>query len=409
MKYNFDEKIDRSGTNAMKLEGYKGYIFHADDSMVLPFADEEFIHLWVADMEFGVAPEILDAIRDRLDRQILGYTGNTDTRLYDALSAWCKERYDFEFKREELVISNGVVPAIIRLIRYIVKEDEKVLFNTPAYGQFANACFKNGREYVTSDLIKDEDGNYYIDFEDMDKKMAQADVPLFILCNPHNPTGRAWSKEELEKIAELIEKHDMWVISDEIHCDLRRADAPKHIPLGKIMPDYNKLITCMAASKSFNIAGLSESSIIIRDEKVKKQWLFDSDGLVNPLSHEGTIAAYTKGGDWLKECNDYLDGNFSYLYRYLRKELPKIIMTPAQTTYLAWVDFTNYFEENEDVELFFAEKSGVLIEADKAFVDNANRMVRINLACPRDYLKEGLERMVDAIKNKHDEPFLKAL
>ena len=406
MKYDFDNKVDRSGTNAAKLIGYKSYIFHADDTMELPFKDDEFIHLWVADMEFACAPEILDAIRARLDRQILGYTVNSDSRLYDALNTWCKERYDFEFKREELVLSAGVVPAIVRLISYIVKDNEKVLFNTPAYGQFANACRINQKEYITSDLIKDKDGKYTIDFEDMDKKMAQADVPLFILCNPHNPTGRSWSEEELEKITELIKKHDMWVISDEIHCDLRRADAPKHIPLGKVMPDYDKLITCMAASKSFNIAGLSESSIIIRNEKLRKQWLFYSDGLVNPLSHEGTIAAYTKGSDWLKECNEYLDGNFELVNTYLKEELPEIIITPSETTYLAWVDFSNYFEENEKVELFFATKAGVLIEADKAFVDNANRMVRINIACPRDYLKEGLERMVDSIKNKHDEPFL---
>ena len=406
MKYDFDNKVDRSGTNAAKLIGYKSYIFHADDTMELPFKDDEFIHLWVADMEFACAPEILDAIRARLDRQILGYTVNSDSRLYDALNTWCKERYDFEFKREELVLSAGVVPAIVRLISYIVKDNEKVLFNTPAYGQFANACRINQKEYITSDLIKDKDGKYTIDFEDMDKKMAQADVPLFILCNPHNPTGRSWSEEELEKITELIKKHDMWVISDEIHCDLRRADASKHIPLGKVMPDYDKLITCMAASKSFNIAGLSESSIIIRNEKLRKQWLIYSDGLVNPLSHEGTIAAYTKGADWLKECNEYLDGNFELVNTYLKEELPEIIITPSETTYLAWVDFSNYFEENEKVELFFATKSGVLIEADKAFVDNANRMVRINIACPRDYLKEGLERMVDSIKNKHDEPFL---
>lgn len=406
MKYDFDKKVDRTGTNAAKLIGYKSYIFHADDTMELPFKDDEFIHLWVADMEFACAPEILDAIRARLDRQILGYTVNSDSRLYDALNTWCKERYDFEFKREELVLSAGVVPAIVRLISYIVKDNEKVLFNTPAYGQFANACRINQKEYITSDLIKDEDGKYTIDFEDMDKKMAQADVPLFILCNPHNPTGRSWSEEELEKMAELIKKHDMWVISDEIHCDLRRADAPKHISLGKVMPDYDKLITCMAASKSFNIAGLSESSIIIRNEKLRKQWLIYSDGLVNPLSHEGTIAAYTKGADWLKECNEYLDGNFELVNTYLKEELPEIIITPSETTYLAWVDFSNYFEENEKVELFFATKSGVLIEADKAFVDNANRMVRINIACPRDYLKEGLERMVDSIKNKHDEPFL---
>ncbi len=374
--------------------------------MQLPFTDDEFIHLWVADMEFACAPEILDAIRDRLDRQILGYTVNSDSRLYEALNKWCLDRYDWSFKQEELVISDGVVPAIMRIISYLIKPNEKIVFNTPAYGQFAVACDLNDRQYITSGLIKDKDGKYSIDFDDLDKKMGQADVPLFILCNPHNPTGRSWNQEELEKIAGLIKKHDMWVILDEIHCDLRRADAPKHIPLGKVMPDYDKLITCMAASKSFNLAGLSESSIIIRNEELRKTWRKYYGSTVNPLSHEGTIAAYTKGSDWLKECNEYLDENFELVNSYLKEELPEIIITPSEPTYLAWVDFSNYFKENENIELFFATKAGVLVEADKAFVDNANRMVRLNIACPRNYLKEGLERLVDSINNKHVEPFL---
>lgn len=188
MKYNFDQKVDRKGTGAFKLEGYKAYIFHADDSMVLPFSDEEFIHLWVADMEFECAPEILDAIRERLDRKILGYTGNLDSKLYDALSAWCKERYDFEFDQEDLVLSDGVVPAIVRIISYLVKEDEKIVFNTPAYGQFAAACKLNNREYITSDLLKDSEGRYTMNFEEMEELFAREDTKLFILCNPHNPS-----------------------------------------------------------------------------------------------------------------------------------------------------------------------------------------------------------------------------
>ncbi|WP_297280834.1 MalY/PatB family protein [uncultured Anaerococcus sp.] len=401
MKYNFDQVIDRSGTNAMKLEGYKQYIFHADDSLVLPYKDEDFIHLWVADMEFGVAPEILDAIRARLDKQILGYTQNSDSRLYDALSSWCKKMYDFDFNKDDLMISNGVVPAIKRIISYTLNDGEKVLFTTPSYGQFAAACVKNNKEYVKSDLIKDEDGYYNLDFEDLEEKMKRDDVKLFILCNPHNPTGRAWSKEELTRIADLIRKYDLWVISDEIHCDLRRENTAKHIPLAKIMDDYDKIITCMSASKSFNIAGLAQSSILIRNEELKEKWLFDSGNSVNPLSHEATIAAYTKADQWLLECNKYLDENFKFLNNFLEDNLADAIVTQSETTYLAWVDFSKYFEKDENLELFFAKEAGVLIEADKAFVDNANRMVRLNIACPRFYLEEGLNRMADAIDKKN--------
>ena len=401
MKYNFDQVIDRSGTNAMKLEGYKQYIFHADDSLVLPYKDEDFIHLWVADMEFGVAPEILDAIRARLDKQILGYTQNSDSRLYDALSSWCKKMYDFDFNKDDLMISNGVVPAIKRIISYTLNDGEKVLFTTPSYGQFAAACVKNNKEYVKSDLIKDEDGYYNLDFEDLEEKMKRDDVKLFILCNPHNPTGRAWSKEELTRIADLIRKYDLWVISDEIHCDLRRENTAKHIPLAKIMDDYDKIITCMSASKSFNIAGLAQSSILIRNEELKEKWLFDSGNSVNPLSHEATIAAYTKADQWLLECNKYLDENFKFLNNFLEDNLADAIVTQSETTYLARVDFSKYFEKDENLELFFAKEAGVLIEADKAFVDNANRMVRLNIACPRFYLEEGLNRMADAIDKKN--------
>ena len=406
MTVNFDEIIDRRGTNAVKLEGYRGYIFHGVDDLDLPYTDEEFIHLWVADMEFAVADEILDAIRERLDRKILGYTADFDDRLYKALNSWCKRRYDFSFDKREMILSDGVVPAINKLISFIVKDGQKVLFLSPSYGQFQVACSDNQREYLTSSLIKDKNGQYFIDFDDLDKKMGQEDVSLFILCNPHNPTGRAFRADELEKIGRLLKKHDLWVISDEIHCDLRRKDAPGHIPLGKIMPTYNKLITCMGPSKSFNIAGLQESAIIIRNEDIRRDFYRTNRGKINPLSHEATIAAYTKAEGWLKEVNTYIDDNFALVNEYLKKELPDLIITPSETTYLAWIDFSKYFEENEDLELFFAKKAGVLIEADQAFVADANRMARLNLACPRSYLKEGLGKMVKAIKSDHEIAFL---
>lgn len=403
--YNFDKKIDRTNTNAMKLEGYKSYIFGADDSLELPFKDDEFIHMWVADMEFAVAPEIRRAIKDRLDKEILGYTANYDYRLYKALKKWCKDNYDWDIKEEELVTSDGVIPALERIISYIVPKGDKILFQTPGYGQFSLCAQRTDRDYITSNLIHNANGTYDIDFDDLDEKMGRIDVKLFILCSPHNPTGRVWTNEELEKLAELIKKHDIWVISDEIHCDLRRADAPRHVPFAKILTDYDKLATCMAASKTFNLAGLQQSAIFIKDKKLKEEWKFRYMGLLNPLSYEGTLAAYNEGGKWLSEMSAYLDENFKFMEEYINKNLEKAIVTKSQTTYLGWVDFSKYFEEDEDVELFFAKVAGVLIEADKSFVDHANRMVRLNLACPKDYLKQGLERMADALNNKHDEKF----
>lgn len=404
--YNFDKKVDRSNTNAMKLEGYKQYIFGADESMQLPFESDEFIHMWVADMEFEVAPEILDAIKDRVDRKILGYTANYDNALYDAVTGWCRDRYDWTFARDEMVISDGVIPALETLFSYIVGEDEKLLFQTPAYGQFALAADRVGKEYDTTSLIKNADGTYDMDFEALDQELAREDISLFVFCSPHNPTGRAWTEDELEKLAKIIKKHDVWVISDEIHCDLRRKDAPRHIPLAKVMGDYDKIITCMAASKTFNIAGLKQSCIVIKNDDLRARWENEDMGLLNPLSHEATIAAYTKGGAWLDALTDYLDDNFRLMHEYIVDHLPEAIITPSETTYLGWVDLSAYFEEDEDVELFFATVAGVLIEADKTFVDDANGIIRLNLACPRAYLKEGLERIADAILNKHDEKFM---
>lgn len=396
MKYDFDQRIDRRNTNAKKFDGYKACMFK-DASIKLPYEDDELIHFWIADMEFAVAPEITEAIKKRLDQKIYGYTINSDRRLYDALNSWCMNRYEWTFDEDELVISPGIVPAIRTLIGYICADDEKVLFNTPAYVQFASAAKLNNIDIVTSPFIKNGNGTYDIDFIDLEKKMAKADTPVFILCNPHNPTGKAYTEDELEKFAELIKKYDMWVISDEIHCDLRREGTPSHIPLGKVMPDYDKLITCMSTSKSFNIAGLAESSIIIRNEKLRNTWNTSGHENINPLSHEATIAAYTKGEEWLKCCNTYLDENFKYLVDFVADNLPKAKVCPSQTTYLGWIDMSEYFNEDDDIELFFAHEAGVLIEADKAFVDNANRMVRINLACPRSYLKEGLAKMAKAL------------
>lgn len=335
MDYNFDQIIDRSNTNAKKLEAYKEGVFH-DLQIKLPFKDEELIQFWIADMEFAVAPEIREALEDRIAKKIFGYTVNNDTRLYDALSKWCKERYDFTFQKDELVLSNGVVDALIKLVGYILKDDEKVLITSPSYSQFANAAKLNGKEFITSPLLKDDKGNYFLDFDDLDKKMARDDVSLFIFCNPHNPTGRAWTSDELTKLKDLIEKHDIFVISDEIHCDLRRKETIAHIPLGKVMPTYDKLITCMSASKSFNIAGLAESCILIRNKNLLKKWNFYNNNKVNPLSHEAIIAAYSKGGFWLKALNSYLDKNFEFLYEFFDKNISKAIVTKAETTYLAW-------------------------------------------------------------------------
>lgn len=401
--YNFDEIIDRRHTNAMNTDGFRDYIFHADESMVFPYKDEEFIRMWVADMEFATPDVVIDGIRERLDKRIFGYTRVFENSYYEAFAAWCRRRYGWEFSKRELVMSNGVIPALFELVEYICAPDERVLFLTPSYAYFKYAADHSRREYVCSDLIN-TDGYYTIDWDDFERKCADEKTTLFIHCNPHNPSGRIWSAGELERLAEILERHSMWVISDEIHCDLLRRGRT-HTPLGKIMPDYGRLVTCMAPSKTFNMAGLMLSNILIRDEGLRKVWLERHYNFDNPLSIAGAQAAYEKGEPWLCELQEYLDGNFALVGEYLAEHLPRARYRVSEATYLAWVDLGEYFAPDEDLPMFFAYRAGVLLEGGNMFVQNSDCFIRLNLACPRATLTEGLRRICEAVNTKHTEPY----
>ncbi|MEE0516351.1 MAG: MalY/PatB family protein [Anaerovoracaceae bacterium] len=399
MKYNFDEIIDRRHTNALNTDGFRGYIFHAGPEKVFPYKDEEFIRMWVADMEFATAPEICEAMKSRIDKRIFGYSGVYDSEYYDIFSKWCKDMYDWEFPKEQLKFSAGIIPALYQFVEDFCLPDKKVLTLAPAYGYFLHAAEYNGVELVTSDL-KNDNGYFAIDFDDLEKKAADPEVTMMLWCNPHNPTGRVWTPEELERVAEIAEKNSIWVISDEIHCDLLRT-GNHHIPMAKIMPGYKKLITCMSASKTFNMAGLMHSNIIIRDEKYREYFSARDKliGSINPVSLEAHKAAYQKGGEWLAQLKEYLDGNFEFMKAYLNENVPDVGCYIPQATYLAWVDMNRALPDVEDLCDFFANESGVLLEGgDQLFVGNAKGFVRLNLAMPRSILEEGLKRMSEAIK-----------
>ena len=400
--YNFDEIIDRQNTNALKTDGFRGYIFHAGPEKVFPYKDDEFIHMWVADMEFAVAPEIVDAMRQRLDRRIFGYTGVFTHDYYNSFSKWCKDHYDWSFPEEELCFRPGIIPALYQFAETLCTKDEKVLMNTPAYGYFLHAAEYAGVGALLSPLKKNPDGTFEMDFEDFEKKCADPACKLVFWCNPQNPTGRMWTEEELRRVAEIVEKYNLWIISDEIHCDLIRC-GKKHIPMAKVMPDYKKLITCMAPSKTFNIAGLAFSNIIIRDLALRERFqerdkLF---GMVNPLSLTAAKAAYDKGGAWHEELKQYLDGNFKFMKEFMDEYMPEAVTYIPEATYLAWVDMSKCLPDVEDLPGFFANNAGVLLEGGNSlFVGNATGYIRLNLAMPRSVIKTGLERMRDAI-NAH--------
>ncbi|MBB6024185.1 cystathionine beta-lyase [Paenibacillus sp. JGP012] len=390
-RYNFDEIIDRTGTNAMNTDGFRQYIFNATSEMTFPFKDEEMIRMWIADMDFATPPEILDAVKQRLDRRIMGYSQIFDPAYYEAVASWMKRYYDWSFPKEHLETSNGIIPALYELVEYICQPDEKVLILTPSYGFFKSAADHNRLELVCSDMIN-ERGQYTIDFKDFEAKARDEKVRVCIFCNPHNPSGRIWSKEELERVGEICLSNDVWIISDEIHCDLLRT-GKTHTPLAKLFPATDRIITCMSPSKTFNMAGLMFSNVIIPNKGLRDIWQARHYGFKNPLSIAATQAAYEHGDAWLRQLKLYLDDNFAYVDEYVKQHLPLAVFHIPDATYLAWIDITPYAPKDVSLPLFFAEQAGVLLEDGGMFVANGEGYIRLNLACPRSILKEGLSRI----------------
>jgi cystathionine beta-lyase len=398
MKYDFDEIIDRTGTNAMNTDGFRQYIFNATEDMKFPFKDEEFIRMWIADMEFATPPEIREAVKERLDRKIMGYSQVFDPAYYEAVSSWMNRYYDWSFPKEHLETSHGIIPALYELVEYICKPNEKVLIVTPSYGFFKSAAEHNHIELVCSDLIN-EQGHYAIDFADFEAKASDELVTLCIFCNPHNPSGRVWTTEELQRVGEICLKHNVWVISDEIHCDLLRTGR-KHTPLAKLFPDTDRIVTCMSPSKTFNMAGLMFSNVIIANEGLRTIWQTRHYGFKNPLSIAATQAAYEHGDEWLKQLKTYLDDNFAFVDQYVKRDLPQAVFHIPEATYLAWIDISAYVPKDVNLPLFFAEQAGVLLEDGHMFVANGGGCIRLNLACPRSVLEEGLRRISTVLVNK---------
>ena len=401
MRYDFDEIINRRNTNSENVEGFRSYMFSDEPDIELPVPDDELIRMWVADMEFAVAPEICESLQERIGKRIFGYTSVFDSRYYDAFSGWCRKRYGWDFPKEELVFSPGVIPALYELVELLTEPDEKVLFMAPSYGFFKHACRYSGRQFVCSDLINDG-GRFRVDLEDFAAKAADPAVKLVIWCNPHNPTGRVWTESEAREVADIIEKNGLWVISDEIHCDLTRK-GQQHIPMGKIMTAYSRLITCMAASKTFNLAGMLFSNIIIRDAGLRRRFVRANKlgESVNPLSLAAYQAAYEKGGEWLDQLQDYLDANFEFAVKYIRENIPGAVCEVSQATYLLWVDLNGCGIDTSELSKFFAKSVGLLVESgNRLFVGNAAGFVRVNLAMPRALVAEGLERMAAAVREE---------
>lgn len=389
-QYDFDEIIDRQGTNAMAIDGFRDYLFKGYENLRLPVPDSELIPMWVADMGFATPPEIISAIKDRLDNRIFGYTKIFDPAYYRAFSQWTTSRYGWKCNKAHLFTSPGIIPALFELIEYICRPDEKIVIFTPSYAFFKHAAVYNHIELVTSDLILDK-GTYSIDFDDFREKCADPKVSLCIFCHPHNPTGRVWTTSELQEVGEICRENNVTIISDEIHCDIQRKGIP-HTPLAKLFPDSDTIITCMAPSKTFNLAGFLFANIIIPSNVIRKKWHARHHIFDNPLSITAAQAAYTHGQNWLDRLTEYLDQNFTFTRNFLAENLPEAGFSIPEATYFAWINVEAYVKET-NLTLYFAQHAGVLLEGGNMFIANGDNHIRLNLACPKSQLSKALDNI----------------
>lgn len=405
MKYSFDEKIDRRGTAAVNTDAFREHIFHAGRGKQFPYADKDFVRMWLPEMEFAAPQEICDALNERAEKRIFGFTSADDSEYARALSAWCRERYGWECALNELCIAPGIIPAVDALTALLCPEkSDKVLTVSPCSAYFRSAAEKNGRTLIYSRL-KEERGHYTVDFDDLAVKAAEADVKLLLWSSPHDPTGRVWTTEELSKVGEIAEKNGLWLVSDESCCDILRG-GQKHISFKKLMPGFSRLVVCMSACKPFSITGLMMANVFIGDAALKKRFSerVNALSLVNPLTMAAHRAAYESGAEWLDEVNAYIDGNFEFAKRFLDFELPDIEMYIPEGGFGLWLNAGKVLPDLvADYSSFFAYRAGVLlVGGDSFFADNAVGWLRINVAVPRSVLKTGLERMLHAIREYTD-------
>jgi cysteine-S-conjugate beta-lyase len=382
MQYNFDTIFDRKGTNTFKW-----------DNMRRMFGRNDLLPFWVADMDFPVSPEIQQALADRVSHGIYGYTFVPES-AYEAVIGWCGERYGWEIEREWLFIANGVMPTVAFAIQAFSSPGDGVIVQPPVYYPFYSVVEKNERRLLLNTLVRDESGEYRINFAELEKYMKNG-ARLLLLCSPHNPVGRVWSRDELIEIGKLCVRYNVPVISDEIHADILFS-GNRHLSFGALPEPYaSKAVVALAPSKTFNIPGLTVSEVIIPDTALRERYSsyvhrFSME-IKNLFSVIGMEAAYRGGGPWLDELLVYLEGNIDYVEAYLQKELPEVRVYKPEGTYLVWLDFRALDEDGCGRRLVEEGKIGL---NDGAVFGEAGRgFQRMNVACPRQTLREGLRRM----------------
>lgn len=378
MKYDFDKVVPRRGTNSYKWDLVK---------------QDDVIPLWVADMDFAVAPPIQEALRKRMEHPVFGYTLVPDS-YYESVINWFCRRHNWHIEKDWILYTSGVVPAVSCAIKAFTLPGEKVLLQTPAYNCFFSSIRNQGCEVLENELVREGD-TYRIDFDDFERKCADEKTTVFLLCNPHNPCGRVWTKEELQRMADICRKHHVKVISDEIHCEIIMPGC-HFTPFALV--DEDNGVTLNSPSKNFNIAGLQIANIICKNE----EWRRRIDRViniyevcdVNPFGVIALQAAYNECGDWIDEMNQYVWGNYQYLKRFVLDELPQIQVIRMEGTYLAWLDIMCYELSSDEATQQLLHEGRVFVSSGTLYGRKAGEgYLRINLACPRETLKQGLVRL----------------
>lgn len=392
-KLILDKLYNRKGTDCVKWD-HKDFVDSRVSDTALP--------LWLSDMEFKVADEITEALIKRVEHGFLGHSMPGDS-YFESVQGWYKRRFNWTISKDSIFYSPGVLPALGFILRGFTKKGEGVIIQEPVFYPFAELIEGTDRKIVNNQLINNDE-NYSIDFINLENKLKDPNNTMLILCSPHNPVGRVWTKDELKKIVDLCQENDVLIFSDELHCDLTRANVTHH-PL-KTISDYSKIITAVALGKTFNVGGVPISQIIIDDEELKQIWHKETRkkhyiSFAPPLDMVLAETAYNKCEYWVDEVMEYVEQNFDFLVDYLNKHLPKVKYKKPEGTFLAWINFGAYVDYEKLFELLIT-KYDLLIENGHVFGESGAGYFRMTVACPQSMLEEGLNRIVKAIKELTD-------
>lgn len=389
MTYNFDKKVNRYNTNSIKW-----------DKTERLFGDRDILPMWIADMDFMGPTPVVEALKDRADHGVFGYTARPQA-YFKALIDWMEKRNNWTIEKRWIRCTPGIMTALSIAIQSYTAEKDKIIIQTPVYTPFTEVVEKNNREVVVNPLILN-DKKYEMDYDHLKEMVADPDVKMLILCNPHNPVGRVWTKDELLQLGKICIENNVSVVSDEAHLDFVYK-GNKYTPFASISEEFlNNSITCTAPSKTFNLAGVQMANIIIANKELRNQFtrLIDTLylGLSNTFGITAVEHAYRYGEDWFDQCLDYIADNLKYLTEFLEEKIPEIKVIPPEGTYLAWLDCRKLGMDAKALEEFFHKKAKVAFDEGYTFGLGGEGFTRINMACPRSTLQEGLERMEKAIK-----------